>query len=301
MSEEASRSVIETMGGDEDSAQLSQQSVASSEGDAQQLGAQAESAEQENAHAEPPELPDEPAERQTAQQVQEEKFPVGRFQQYCDAKQVNLKTRMLAGSQICKLKADKNGFNDGSNDSVDIYYDSALEKHGIIVTNRNACRNWAAAQDQGCTRRDKCRFYHFAPGDLVDNFIGKEPRKIADIPVLLAGDAKAREYRWSKEDEGKIKAKQTELLEALTTATKQRKIRTQAKTFQQMQEEAIAAAEASDSSSADEASDSSSDPPTPPPKKKRKADRDQPRPKLKKKRKTDRKARDGKKASKAKK
>ena len=57
----------------------------------------------------------------------------------------------------------------------------------------------------------------------MDNFIGKEPHKIADIPVLLAGDAKAREFRWSKEDEGKIKAKQTELLEALTAATKQRK------------------------------------------------------------------------------
>ena len=301
MSEEASSNVIANMEGDDDSAQLSQQSVASSEGDAQQLGAQAESAEQENAHAEPPELPDEPAERQPAQQVQEEKFPVGRFQQYCDAKQVNLKARMLAGSQICKLKADKSGFNDSSNDFVDIFFDETLQKHGIVVTNRNACRNWAAAQDQGCTRGDKCRFYHFAPGDLVDNFIGKEPHKIADIPVLMAGNAKAREFRWSKEDEGKIKAKQTELLKALTAATKQRKHRTQAKTFQQMQEEAIAAAEASDSSSADEASDSSSDPPTPPPKKKRKADRNQPRPKLKKKRKTDRKARDGKKASKAKK
>ena len=135
----------------------------------------------------------------------------------------------------------------------------------------------------------------------MDNFIGREPRKIGDIPVMLAGNAKAREFSWSKDDEGKIEAKETELLEALTAATKQRKNRTQAKTFQQMQEEAIAAAEASDSSSADEASDSSSDPPTPPPKKKRKADRNQPRPKLKKKRKTDRKARDGKKASKAKK
>ena len=277
MSEEASSNVIANMEGDDDSAQLSQQSVASSEGDAQQLGAQAESAEQENAHAEPPELPDEPAERQPAQQVQEEKFPVGRFQQYCDAKQVNLKARMLAGSQICKLKADKYGFNDGSSDSVDIYYDTTLEKHGIVVTNRNACRNWAAAQDQGCTRGDKCRFYHFAPGDLVDNFIGKEPHKIADIPIMMAGHPKAKEFRWSEADESKIEAKENELLEALKAAAKQQKGRKNKKTFQQKQQEAIAAALASDSSGADE-----SDPPTPPPKKRRKA-------------------RDGKNASKAKK
>ena len=120
----------------------------------------------------------------------------------------------------------------------------------------------------------------------MDNFIGREPHKIGDIPVMLAGNAKAREFRWSKEDEGKIKAKQTELLKALTAATKQRKSRNRTKTFQQMQEEAIAAAEASDSSSA--AEEDQSDPPTPP---------RQP----KKKRKTDRKAIDGKKASKAKK
>ena len=237
MSGEASSNVIANMEGEEDGAQLSQQSLASSEGDAQQLGAQAESAEQENAHAEPPELPDEPAERQPAQQVQEEKFPVARFQQYCDATQVNLKTRMLAGSQICKLKADKYGFNVGSNDSVDIYYDTSLEEHGIIVTNGNACRNYAAAQGEGCTRGDKCRFYHFAPGDLVDNFIGKEPHKIADIPVMMAGNAKAREFRWSKADESKIEAKENELLEALKAAAKQQKGRKNKKTFQQKQQE----------------------------------------------------------------
>ena len=115
----------------------------------------------------------------------------------------------------------------------------------------------------------------------MDNFIGKEPRKIADIPVLMAGDAKAREFRWSKVDEEKIEAKEQELLDALTAAAKQQKDRKRKKTFKQKQEEAIAAALASDSSSADE-----SDPPTPPPTKKRK---------------TDRKAKDGKKASKAKK
>ena len=184
---------------------------------------------------------------------------------------------MVAGGQICKLNADKSGFNDSSNDSVDIFYDETLQKHGIVVTNRNACRNWAAAQDQGCTRGDKCRFYHFAPGDLVDNFIGKEPHKIADIPVMMAGNAKAREFRWSKVDEGKIEAKENELLDALKAAAKQQKDRKRKKTFQQKQEEAIAAALASDSSGADE-----SDPPTPPPKKRRKA-------------------RDGKNASKAKK
>ena len=276
---------METMEGEEDSAPLSQQSVASIGSDAQREEAQAESVEQEDAQAEPTDLQAEPAERQSAQEVQEEKeFPVALFKEYCNNKQVNLKTRIVAGNQICKLNADKNGFNDFSDNSVDIYYDETLQKHGIIVTNRNACRNWAAAQDQGCTRGDKCRFYHFAPGDLVDNFIGKEPHKIADIPVMLAGNAKAREFRWSKVDEEKIEAKQTELLKALTAATKQRKKRNRTKTFQQMQEEAIAAAEASDSSSA--AEEDQSDPPTPPPKKKRKVFR---------------KARDGKNASKAKK
>ena len=283
----SSSNVMETMEGEEDSAPLSQQSVASIGSDAQREEAQAESVEQEDAQAEPTDLQAEPAERQSAQEVQEEKeFPVAHFKEYCDSKQVNLRTRIVAGNQICKLNADKNGFNDFSDNSVDIYYDETLQKHGIIVTNRNACRNWAAAQDQGCTRGDKCRFYHFAPGDLVDNFIGRDPHKITDIPVMLAGNAKAREFRWSKEDEGKIKAKQTELLKALTAATKQRKSRNRTKTFQQMQEEAIAAAEASDSSSA--AEEDQSDPPTPP---------RQP----KKKRKTDRKAIDGKKASKAKK
>ena len=111
----------------------------------------------------------------------------------------------------------------------------------------------------------------------MDNFIGKEPHKIADIPVMMAGNAKAREFRWSKADESKIEAKENELLDALKAAAKQQKGRKNKKTFQQKQQEAIAAALASDSSSADE-----SDPPTPPPKKRRKA-------------------RDGKNASKAKK
>ena len=209
MSGAASNNIMETMGGDDDGARLSQASLPSVGSDeqeeaqaepAEQEEAQAEPAEQEDAQAEPAELPAESAERQPAQEVQEEKFPVGRFQQYCTAKQVNLKTRMVAGGQICKLNADKNGFNKFSNDMVDIFWDETLQKHGIIVTNHNACRNWAAAQDQGCTRGDRCRFYHFAPGSLVVNFSVKKPTLIAYIPVLFAGDSKAREFRWSKGD-----------------------------------------------------------------------------------------------------
>ena len=292
MSEEASSNVIANMEGEDEGAQLSQQSVASSEGDAQQLGAQAESAEQENAHAEPPELPDEPAERQPAQEVREEKgFPLACFQQYCTKQQVQLKTRMLAGSQICKLKADKSGFNDSSNDFVDIFFDETLQKHGIVVTNRNACRNWAAAQDQGCTRGDKCRFYHFAPGDLVDNFIGREPRKIGDIPVMLAGNAKAREYRWSETDLGKIDAKEEEVLQTFVAAAKQQKTRKRKKTFKQKMKEAIAKAQAEESDSTSEVEESQSESSTPPRETKRR----------KKSRKPSRKAKEGKKASKAKK
>ena len=262
----------------------------SSGSDAQQLEAQAEPAEQEDAQAEPAELPAEPAERQPAQEVQEEKgFPLALFQQYCTTKQVKLQTRIVAGNQICKLKADKSGFNDSSNDFVDIFFDETLQKHGIVVTNRNACRNWAAAQDQGCTRGDKCRFYHFAPGDLVDNFIGREPRKIGDIPVMLAGNAKAREYRWSETDLEKIDAKEEEVLQTFVAAATQKRKRKAKKTFAQKMQEAIEKAEASDSTSEDE--ENQSDSSTPSPKKK----------KRKKSRKTSRKAKDGKNASKAKK
>ena len=119
---------MDTMGGDEDSAQLSQTSVASIGSDAQREEAQAEPAEQEDAQAEPAELPAEPAERQPAQEVQEEKeFPLALFKEYCNNKQVNLKTRIVAGNQICKLNADKNGFNDYSNESVDIYFDETYK------------------------------------------------------------------------------------------------------------------------------------------------------------------------------
>ena len=103
----------------------------------------------------------------------------------------------------------------------------------------------------------------------MDNFIGRAPRKIGDIPVMMAGNAKAKEYRWSKKDADLIKAKQKELLDAYVEAAKQKRKRKSAKTFAQMQQEAIAEWEEKGSASEDD--EEESEPPTPPPKKKRKA------------------------------
>ena len=216
---------------------------------------------------------------------------MARFKDWCNDRQVALRARKVGKFQVCKIKADKNGFNEYSNDMLDIFWDDTLAKHGVIVTNRNACRNYAAAQGEGCTRGDKCKFYHFAPGDLVDNFIGREPRKIGDIPVMLAGNAKAREYRWSDTDLEKIEAKEEEVLQTFVAAAKQMKGRKRKKTFKQRMEEAIEKAEAEESDSTSEDEEDQSDSSTPPPKKKRR----------KKSRKPSRKAKDGKKASKAKK
>ena len=285
-------SVMKSM--DDGNAQLSQQSMSSVDDEQQDAANQAEQAEEEGAGAEqaqePPELPEAQAERQLAPKLQEEKeYSLARFAEWCDDKQVGIRTRKVGKFQVCKIKADKNGFNEFSNDMLDIFWDETLEKHGIIVTNRNACRNYAAAQGEGCTRGDKCRFYHFAPGDLVDNFIGREPRKIGDIPVMLAGNAKAREYRWSETDLEKIDAKEEEVLQTFVAAATQKRKRKAKKTFAQKMQEAIEKAEASDSTSEDE--ENQSDSSTPSPKKK----------KRKKSRKTSRKAKDGKNASKAKK
>jgi hypothetical protein len=293
MSDEAN-SVMKNL--DDDNTQLSQQSVSSVDDEQQDAANQAERAEEEGAGAqraqEPPELPEAQAERQPAPQLQEEKeYSVARFKDWCNDKQVGIRARKVGKFQVCKIKADKNGFNEYSNDMLDIFWDDTLAKHGVIVTNRNACRNYAAAQGEGCTRGDKCRFYHFAPGDLVDNFIGREPHKIGDIPVMLAGNAKAREYRWSETDLEKIDAKEEEVLQTFVAAATQKRKRKAKKTFNQKMQEAIekAEAEASDSTSEDE--EDQSDSSTPSPKKKRR----------KKSRKPSRKAKDGKKASKAKK
>ena len=293
MSDEAN-SVMKNM--DDDSAQLSQQSMSSLDDERQDAANQAEQAEEEGAGAEqaqePPELPEAQAERQLAPEVQEEKgYSVERFKDYCNDHQVKIKPRTVGKFQVCKIKADKNGFNQFSNDMLDIFWDDTLEKHGIIVTNRNACRNYAAAQGEGCTREDKCKFYHFAPGDLVDNFIGRQPRKIGDIPVMLAGNAKAREYRWSDTDLEKIEAKEEEVLQTFVAAATQKRKRKAKKTFKQKMQEAIEKAEAEESDSTSEDKESQSDSSTPSPKKKRR----------KKSRKPSRKAKEGKKASKAKK
>jgi hypothetical protein len=281
---------------DDENVQLSQQSVSSVDDEQQDAANQAERAEEEGAGAqraqEPPELPEAQAERQRAPQLQEEKeYSVARFKDWCNDKQVGIRARKVGKFQVCKIKADKNGFNEYSNDMLDIFWDDTLAKHGVIVTNRNACRNYAAAQGEGCTRGDKCRFYHFAPGDLVDNFIGREPHKIGDIPVMLAGNAKAREYRWSETDLEKIDAKEEEMLQTFVAAAKQMKGRKRKKTFQQKMEEAIAEAGAEESDSTGEVEESQSESSTPPREKKRR----------KKSRKPSRKAKDGKKASKAKK
>ena len=222
------------------------------------------------------EAPDETAVAQPAQHPEEKEYTVGLFQEYSEDKQAVIKTRNIGDRQVCKIKADNAGFNKNANNAVDIFWDAALEKHGIIVTSRNACRNWAAAEGQGCTRGKSCRYFHFAPGDLVDNFIGKNPRKIGDIPVMMAGHQRAKEYRWSKEDTQKIEEKEKELLDAYVAAALQKAKKT--KSFEQKQEEAIAKAiaklqEDSDSDTEQE-SDSGSDSGglrAPPTKRKRKA------------------------------
>ena len=225
------------------------------------------------------EAPAETAVAQPAQYPEEKEYTVGLFQAYCDDKQAVIKTRNIGDKQVCKIKADNAGFNKNANNAVDIFWDETLQKHGIIVTSRNACRNWAAAEGQGCTRGKSCRYFHFAPGDLVDNFIGKNPRKIGDIPVSLAGHQRAKEYRWSQEDTQKIEEKETELLKSYVAAALQKEKKT--KSFEQKQEEAIAKAiakhrklhEDSDSDTEQE-SDSGSDSGglrAPPTKRKRKA------------------------------
>ena len=208
-------------------------------------------------------------------------FPLERFQAYCNKFQVPLSTRNVAGLQIHRLKSNKKGFESNSNDCGDIIYDSGTGRHGIVVSNRNACRAFSAG---ACTYGDKCKYYHKDPGDIVDNFIGNKPKTFAEAPAIVMGDSKAKEYRWSERDLEEIARKRAELMETFKAAALQNHKRKKQLTLEQEQklflEELEAKGDASSSedkssesdsdSDSDESSSSDSSDEIPPPKKKRK-------------------------------
>jgi hypothetical protein len=156
-------------------------------------------------------LEDNDVDHQGGELVEQQEFQVSR-QEICDqvipyyeSKSEGSYKVKMGNQTVIKVNADKENLNPSGETKLDVWVGGWEQKTpqfmGIIVTNRNACRSFAAGE---CTRR-KCNFYHANPGDLVDNLVFGGYQVLEERPPSdLLLDRKAKNYFWSDRDKATI-------------------------------------------------------------------------------------------------
>ena len=163
-------------------------------------------------------LEDNNVDQQEGELVERQEFKVSRLNicdqviPYFESKSEGCYQAKMGNQKVLKMKADKENLNPSGETKLDVWVGAWEQKtpqfKGIIVTNRNACRNFAA----GDCKRKKCHFYHAAPGDLVDNLVSGYQVLDGRPPSDLLLDRKAKGYFWTDEDNKKIEEIQQKVL-----------------------------------------------------------------------------------------
>ena len=156
-------------------------------------------------------LEDNEVDHQGGELIEQQEFQVSR-QEICDqvipyyeSKSEGSYKVKMGNQAVIKVNADKENLNPSGETKLEVWVGGWEQKTpqfmGIIVTNRNACRSFAAGE---CTRH-KCNFYHANPGDLVDNLVFGGYQVLEERPPSdLLLDRKAKHYFWSDRDKATI-------------------------------------------------------------------------------------------------
>ena len=109
----------------------------------------------------------------------------------------------VAGSILCWVPADEHGPNPQSQHKVIFAQTDGKQDAGIAVTRGNACRSFASFK--GCSRKN-CHFFHYAPGDVVDDFVGQNPKLMRRLEDGVRHDTKHGSlFTWNTGDLAQLK------------------------------------------------------------------------------------------------
>jgi hypothetical protein len=109
----------------------------------------------------------------------------------------------VAGSILCWVPADAHGPNPQSQHKVIFAQTDGKKDAGIAITRANACRSFASCK--GCNRKN-CHFFHYAPGDVVDDFVGRNPKLMRRLEDGVRHDIKHGSlFTWNTGDLAQLK------------------------------------------------------------------------------------------------
>ena len=109
----------------------------------------------------------------------------------------------VAGSILCWVPADALGPNSQSQHKVIFAQTDGKKDAGIAVTRGNACRSFASCK--GCSRKN-CHFFHYAPGDIVDDYAGRNPKLMRRLEDGVRFDTKhGKLFSWNTGDLAQLK------------------------------------------------------------------------------------------------
>jgi hypothetical protein len=109
----------------------------------------------------------------------------------------------VANSILCWVPADAHGPNSQSQHKVIFAQTDGKKDAGIAVTRANACRSFASCK--GCSRKN-CMFFHYAPGDIVDDYAGRNPKLMRKLEAGVRYDTKhGKLFSWSTGDLAQLK------------------------------------------------------------------------------------------------
>ena len=109
----------------------------------------------------------------------------------------------VANTILCWVPADAHGPNSQSQHKVIFAQTDGKKDAGITVTRANACRSFASCE--GCSRKN-CMFFHYAPGDIVDDYAGRNPKLMRKLEAGVRHDTKhGKLFSWSTGDLAQLK------------------------------------------------------------------------------------------------
>ena len=109
----------------------------------------------------------------------------------------------VANSILCWVPADAHGPNSQSQHKVIFAQTDGKKDAGIAVTRANACRSFASCK--GCSRKN-CMFFHYAPGDIVDDYAGRNPKLMRRLEAGVRFDIKhGKLFSWNTGDLAHLK------------------------------------------------------------------------------------------------
>ena len=124
-----------------------------------------------------------------------------------------------AGRAVMRVRAEAANFSYTGRDEYTVA--TTVEGYtGVLVTYKNACQ--AFPTHSRCHFGDRCKFYHFPPGEVVSNLPQRLPASLGVIDSIICDEELKRLVVWTGEQEAHLKfVKATQMQDAIDKLEKE--------------------------------------------------------------------------------